>query len=86
MTRIGLVVMTIALTSVGCLPESFVRDKAKPPAVRMQEQSPPPPVVNADGITPENAAEKARRLRQELEFDMKRRMAGKPEKPAEVNE
>lgn len=75
MTRIGLLFVTVGLASVGCLPEAFVRDKQKPPAVRMQEQSPPPPVVSADGITEKNASVKARQLRQEMEYEAKRQKA-----------
>jgi hypothetical protein len=76
MNRIGLLAMLIALTGVGCLSQAtrpFFREDQKPPAVRMQEQSPPPPVVSPDGITAENAAEKVRQLRREMEHEAKQR-------------
>ena len=71
MKGIGLVVLSVALAGLGCLPPSFLRDNQKPPAVELKEP-PPPPAVQAEGITEQNAAERARQLREELEYDLKR--------------
>ncbi len=70
MKGIGLMLLSVALAGVGCLPFSRVRDDQKPPPVQMKEARPPaPPPVLDDGITEKNAAERARQLREELTHD-----------------
>jgi hypothetical protein len=66
MKRIGCLLLWSALAAVGCLPAPWLRQEPKPPLVKMQEPPPPRPVT-ADGITEENAAERARELREEME-------------------
>jgi hypothetical protein len=68
MKRIGLLVLSVALAGVGCLPTSFLRHDQKPPSVEMKEASPPEPVMPED-VTEKNAAERALQLREELDYD-----------------
>jgi hypothetical protein len=69
MKRIGLVLLTVALSALGCMPTSFLHNSEKPPKVEMT--APPPSPVLPEGITEKNADECARQLREELEFDLK---------------
>jgi hypothetical protein len=74
MKRIGLFLLVLGLCSTGCVP-AFLRKEAKPPQVEMAP--PPPPTVTEDVVTEQNAANAARALRAEIEYDL-----AKPAAPA----
>jgi hypothetical protein len=77
MKRIGYLMMAAALAAGGCLPDSFLRPEKKPPRVEMK---PPPAPVTADGINEQNARERARALREELDRDLARQPPAGPRK------
>jgi hypothetical protein len=66
MKRISSLLLTFALAGAGCLPP-FLHDDHKPPKVEMKEAA--PAAVLAEGITEKNAAERARQLRAEMEYE-----------------
>jgi hypothetical protein len=71
MKKIAYVLLLAGLGAAGCVPMSFFRDDKKPPQVEMKPKE--PPAVTPDGITAQNAAERARSLREELEFDLRQK-------------
>jgi hypothetical protein len=77
MKRIGLVLLSVSLAGLGCLPHSFLREEHKPAQTEIKEG--PPPVVQPEGITEKNATDRARQLREELEYDEKNPPAVQPE-------
>jgi hypothetical protein len=77
MKRIGQVLILAALAGSGCLPESFLQTDKKPPQVEMAPAV--LPVVTADVIREDNAAEKAKALREELEHEMRPQKEHPPE-------
>jgi hypothetical protein len=79
MKRIGLLVLSVALAGVGCLPASFRHDQ-KPPSVEMKES--PPAAVLPEDVTEKNAAERARQLREELDYDENHPAPAEQPKPA----
>jgi hypothetical protein len=72
MKPIGYLLLTAALISSGCLPDSFLQNDKKPPRVEMKTESAPPPAVTPDSVSDNNAQEKAQALRAELEHELKR--------------
>lgn len=70
MKRIGYLLLAACLAGSGCLPESFLQGDSK--TVKVELPPPPPPVVTADSITEQNARDRARALREELEHDLGR--------------
>jgi len=76
MKLVAYVVLFAGMSVAGCEPMgSFFRDDKKPPQVEMQVRE--PSAVTADGITGQNAMERAKALREEMEFDLK----PKPQRP-----
>jgi hypothetical protein len=76
MKRISALGLALALAGFGCL-GSGDKQPEKPPPVNLAAQE--PAAVMADEITDRNAVEKARLLREELEFDAKKRGVAEPE-------
>jgi hypothetical protein len=68
MKRIALFLCMAAWSAPGCM-FNFTNQE-KPPQVEMK-QPVLPPSVTADSVTEQNAADRARALREELEHDMK---------------
>jgi len=65
MKRMGFLVMAVALTGLGCVSPSFLRNDP-PPKVEIKTPTPPAPLVTPDSVTEKNAAERARALREDL--------------------
>jgi hypothetical protein len=76
MKWLGLLVLSVALAGLGCLPHSFVRDDQKPPKVEMKEPVPPP--VQPDGITAKNAEQMEQKLRAEMVYEQNHLSARTP--------
>jgi hypothetical protein len=76
MKRIGYGLVLTGLTLAGCAtPMTFFQDDKKPPKVEMKP-SPAPPAVTPDAVSEQNAADKAKALRDELEHEMRARPLG----------
>ena len=71
MKRIAYVLILTGLASVGCISWPFSRDDKKLPEVEMMERA--PAAVTADTINEQNAADRARALREELEHDLQKK-------------
>ncbi len=69
MKRIAYLVFLAALGGAGCVTLPFFGEEKKPPPAEVKPQE--PPAVTADEITNQNAAERARALQAELEFESK---------------
>jgi hypothetical protein len=67
MNRLCLLIVGVALTGLGCVPP-FLRDEQQPPKV-IVKPPPAPPVVMPDSVQENNAADRARALREELDFE-----------------
>ena len=79
MKRIAYVVILAGLASAGCISWPFFRDDKKPPQVEMVERA--PAAVTADTVTDQNAGERAKALREELEHDVEKRPKFVEKKP-----
>jgi hypothetical protein len=76
MNRIGYGLILTALTLAGCSPTmTFFQDDKKPPKVELKPL-PAPPAVTPDTVSEENAADRAKALRDELEHEMRSRSSG----------
>ena len=81
MKRIGILVLGVGLLGLGCVPSSFQRKDPPPPEKKVEVKPPPaPPVVTPDSVTEENAVDRARALREELEHEV----GGAPKPPVEA--
>jgi hypothetical protein len=77
MKRIGFLMLGACLAAgLGCVPPSFWRNDPPPPPKVEIKPPPAPPVVTPDSVTETNAADRARALREEMDFD--RAQFGKP--------
>jgi hypothetical protein len=68
--------LVVVVAGLGCTPPSFLRNDPPPPV----EMKPPPapPAVLPDSVNEKNADERARSLREELEYDAARKPAVVP--------
>jgi hypothetical protein len=78
--------LALALAGPGCInPMTHVNEEArKMTPVQLPPAPPPPPIVTPDEVTQANAAEKARALRQEIEFAADERPATLPGAAPEI--
>jgi hypothetical protein len=75
MKRIGFVLLlSVGVAGLGCTPPSFLRNDPPPPRVEIKPP-PAPPIVTPDSVNEKNAAERARSLREELEYDKTQKTA-----------
>jgi hypothetical protein len=76
MRQLSYLLLVAVMAGLGCTPPSFLRNDP-PPQVEMKPP-PAPPAVLPDSVNEKNADERARCLREELEYDAARKPAAGP--------
>jgi hypothetical protein len=71
MKRIGFLLLGACFAGLGCVPPSF-RQNDPPPAKVEIKPPPAPPIVTPDSVHENNALDRARALREEMEYDRAR--------------
>jgi hypothetical protein len=81
MKWISFLLLGVVLTGLGCVPPAFMRNDPPPPPKPVEIKPPPaPPVVTPESVNENNAVERARALREELEHESSRRSTPPAEK------
>ncbi len=73
-----LLLLCITFAGLGCTPPSFLRNDPPPPKVEIKPP-PAPPIVTPESVNEQNAVERVRSLREELDYDAAQKIAAPAE-------